>query len=148
MSIDSDIDALKSLGGQFLDWHLIRLSHYNNVKNKSRPIMMTLKFLTKHLDMDAMNIALLRNGSTIWLNEMTTSSQWKKLNSIHYRAQRTCLRDFQNIIPRQEATSRTKRAMKCSNCKMAIDLFLQREHLTRLGLKLQSIAYINERCPG
>jgi len=92
-------------------------------------------------------------GSTVWLNELTTAIQWRKLNSIHYRVQRICLRDFRNKLSRSEVTSRVKRAtplqwMKYSNCKQAIGLLLQREKSTRLGLKLQSQAYINDRCPG
>jgi len=37
--------------------------------------------------------------------------------------------------------------MKYLDCKQAIELFLQQEKSTRLGLKLQSQAYINDRCP-
>jgi len=92
-------------------------------------------------------------GSTVWLNEATTASRWRKLNSIHYWTQRICLEDFRNRHPRQEVTSRTKRAtplqwIKYSNSKMAFNLFHQNEKSTRLGLKLLNKAYIKDRFPG
>jgi len=72
--------------------------HIDTVINKARPTMMKLKFLPKYLDMDAMKKAatshfygMLYYSSTIWPTEMTTSARWRKLNSIHYRAQRVSL---------------------------------------------------------
>jgi len=85
-----------------------------------------------------------------WINYI---SQWRKLNSINYRALWICLKYFCNKINKTEFNAKFKRAkptqsMKFTNAKMAINLILLREKSTRLGIKLQSQLYINDRCPG
>jgi len=135
--------------------------HIAKAIKKARPIMMKLKFLMKYLDRSALKEVATSHFhgmfyyvSTVWLNELTTSTQWRKLNSIHYRVQRICLRDFKNKLSRQDSvTSITERAtplqwMKYSNCKQVVTFFLQRDKSSRLGLKLQSQTYINDRIPG
>jgi len=105
------------------------------------------KVVTSHL------FGLLYYGSQTWLNELTTWSQWKKLNSIHYRALRICIKDFRNKTSKVTIDAMFKRAtpiqwMRYSNAKMAISLTLLKNNSTRLGKKLQSQLYINDRCPG
>jgi len=150
---------IKVLGVQFsndLSWD----HHITNTINKARPTILKLKYLTKYLNTDALKkvatshfYGLFYYGSTVWLNEQTTAQQWQKLNSIHYRVQRVCIRDFRNKKSRLEVNAITQRAtplqwMKYSNCKQAVGLFLQKEKSTRLGIKLQTQSYINDRCPG
>jgi len=92
-------------------------------------------------------------GSQTWLNELTTSVQRRKLYSIHFCALRIWLKDFRNKTSKPLINAKFKRAtpvqwMRYTNSKMAISLVLLREKSNRLGIKLQNLLYINDRCPG
>lgn len=127
---------------------------------KARVILAKLKFLSRFLNADDMAkvvtshlFGFMYYGLQAWLNELTTSAQWRKLNSIHYCALRICLKDFRNKISKSVIDDKFRRAkpsqwMKFTNAKMAINLVLLQEKSTRLGIKLQRQLYINDRCPG
>jgi len=130
------------------------------IASKTRIVLAKLKFLSRYLPPADMAkvvtshlFGLLYYGSQTWLNELTAWSQRKKLNSIHYRALRICIKDFRNKTSRATIDAMFKRAtpikwMHYSNAKMAISLMLLKNNSTRLGKKLQSHLYINDRCPG
>jgi len=105
-----------------------------------------LKVTTSHL------FGMIYYGSPAWLNELTTFTHWKKLNVLHYRALRICLKDFLNKTSKDCLNCELKRAtpllwMKFSSTKLAINLILMGNHTTRLGKKLEGNIYINDRCP-
>jgi len=152
-------EHLKVLGVVFshnLTWD----KQVNNIVTKAKLVLSKLRFLTKFLNKKEMLkvatshlFGMTYYGSQTWLTELTTFNQWKKLNAIHYRALRICLKDFKNKISKAQLNAELKRAtplqwMKFSNTKLAINLALMGDRTTRLGRRLQGCMYINDRCPG
>jgi len=91
-------------------------------------------------------------ASQVWLNELTTSRQWKLINSLHYKALRTVIGDFRNQTSRNVLNRILKRAtpsqwMLYSNAKIAISLFTD-ENGPPLSHKIRNNAYLNNRKPG
>lgn len=125
--------------------------------NKARSTLLKLKFLTKFLNKPSMKKTVTSHfygmvycRSNDRPNKLTTSTQWRKLNSIHYRALRICLKDFRNTILRRDVNTKMFRAtpsqwMRYSNHKQAIKLYLLGDKSSTFGIKMRSHVYINNR---
>jgi len=91
-------------------------------------------------------------ASQVWLNELTTSKQWRILNSLHCKALRCALGEFRNKVPRPNLDSIFGRAtpmkwMCYFNAKLAIVLYNLPDG-PRISKKLKETSYINERTTG
>jgi len=96
---------------------------------------------------------LLHYSAAVWLDELTTSSQWRTLNSLHYRALRVCSKDYFDRIHNTEIDKMFERAMPhewmCYTCaNTSVNLYFQGELGPLLMQKLTTQAYINDRNPG
>jgi len=127
-------NEIKILGIKF-DNHLTWECHFKSLKKKSILIIQKLRFLQKLMTRDQMKqivtshfFGALYYGSQTWLTELTTSSHWKTINSLHYRALRTAVGDFKRQWHRRDLNLVFARAtpnqwMKYSCCKLAINLY-------------------------
>jgi len=148
---------MKALGITFtpdLKWN----KHLNITIGKATRIVNKIKFLRKWIDQDsAMQIVTsqffgtLYYAAPVWLNEGLVEAQWKRLNSIHYRAIRATICDFKKKVPRSVLDIISKRATpkqwsRYVLAKTVIKLFNQNN--TRIGQLLRENSYINDRNPG
>jgi len=151
-------DSMKILGIKFqenMGWD----THFIGLKQKARVVFSKLRYLQKLLDIDAMRkvvtthyFGMIYYASQLWLNELTTSKQWKIINSLHYKALRVSLGDFRNKISKKNLNDIFGRAtpvqwMAYSNAKMAISLH-NFEDGPPLSEILRHAAYRNDRLPG
>jgi len=149
---------MKILGLKFhenLCWDL----HFETVKKKAKIVFSKLKYLRRLIDPESMKRILTTHyfgmvyyASQVWLNELTTSLQWKLINSLHYKALRIVIGDFRNRTPRDDLNKLLKRAtpsqwMLYSNAKIAITLFTD-ENGPQISQKIRNNAYLNNCKPG
>jgi len=149
---------LKILGIKF-DQDLAWDTHMKEVRRKAMLVINKLKFLSKFLSKDSMKkvvtshfYGMIYYSSPVWLTEITSAQNWKILNSLHYRALRTAVRDFAFKWSKEDLNAYFKRAtplkwMKYSCCKMAINLYNLGNDGPPLTSKLKASAYINDRQP-
>jgi len=134
-------------------------AHLSTVKKKACFVISKLKFLSRFVCPALMNrvitshfFGMLYYASTVWMNELTSASQWKMLNSLHYRALRTGVKDYYYNWTKNELNSFFCRAtplqwMKYSCSKLAINLYNDADG-PPMSTVLRSKAYINDRNPG
>jgi len=89
-----------------------------------------LKYLNKLVDLEGMKrivtthfFGMIYYSSQVWLNEQTTSRQWRMIISLHYKALRSAIGDYKNNISKRALDSIFKRAnpyqwMNYSNAKV------------------------------
>jgi len=152
-------NTMKVLGVKFdnaLGWD----AQIKDIKRKSLNVINKLKYLAKFLDKECMKkivtshfFGMVYYASPIWLNETTTAAHWKVLNSLHYRALRTSVRDFKFKWSKDDLNNYFKRAtpqnwLKYACSKLAINLYLLDNTGPPITQKLKTSAYINDRLPG
>lgn len=119
-----------------------------------------LKYLSRFLDINSMKkivtnhfFGLLYYSAAVWMNKFTTWTQWRTLDSLHYRALRVSAKDYYNRISKADINKMFDRAtphkwMRYTNSNIAIKLYLQGELGPPLSQKLTMQAYVNDRNPG
>jgi len=103
------------------------------------------KIVTTHM------FGLVYYAAPVWLSELTSSKSWKILESIHYKALRILVNDYQNTWSRATLYAVLDRAqprqwMEYCNSKTAIQLMTM-EKGPPLATKLISQRYSNDRLP-
>jgi len=97
---------LKVLGVKFesdLGWNI----HIRNVVAKVSFVLKKLRFISRFVETkDMLKIVTYHvfgtmfYGSTVWQNELTKSTHWRIISSIHYRAVRLTIGDNRNKLSR------------------------------------------------
>jgi len=148
--------SIKILGIKF-DEHFTWETHFKSLKKKAMLIINKLKFLEKLMNRDQMKRILTSHffgtiyyGSPVWLTELTSSVHWKAMNSLHYRALRTAVKDNKRLWHRQDLNKAFERAtpiqwMKYSCSKLAINLYNLGEGGPPLSQALINSVYVNDR---
>jgi len=116
-----------------------------------------MKFLSKYMDLNSMKriitshyFGMLYYGSPVWLNELTSSRNWKMLNTLHYKGLRVACRDYRRVLRREILDNMFKRATphkwkNYANAKLALQILSQGSKGPPIYLKLrQNIGY-NDR---
>jgi len=149
---------IKILGIKF-DEHMTWNTHFKQLKKKAILIINKLRYLEKFMDREQMKRIVTSHffgsiyyASPVWLNEISTSVHWRILNSIHYRALRTAVKDHWRLLPKKELNNIFQRAtpsqwMKYSCCKLAIRLYNLGDSGPPMSTLLKNSAYINDRQP-
>jgi len=150
--------TMKVLGIKF-DEHLTWEAQIKDLKRKAMHVINKLKFLSKFINKDIMKrvvtshfFGMIYYASPVWMNETTTATHWKTLNSLHYRALRSSVRDFTFKWSKDDLNNYFKRAtplkwMRYTCCKMAINLYLLNQAGPPMSTRLRRSAYINDRQP-
>jgi len=149
-------NTLKVLGVKFqenLKWD----HHIGNILSKSKSVFAKLRYLSRFLNRDGMKKVVTAHfygmfyySSQIWLNELTSSEQIRKLNSAHYKALRSAIGQIRSKTPRYELDQIFKRAtprqwLNYSNAKLTINLYLLDSNGPPMSVKLRQSAYVNDR---
>jgi len=150
---------IKVLGLVF-DYNLGWKTHMESVKNKSRAVMSKLKFLARHVDTECMKrvvtthfFGMLYYSSPVWWTEISTASDTKTLNSLHYKCLRIASKDHHHRRQKSELNQLFNRATPLqwrnySCAKMAITLMNLGEEGPPMSLRLKHASYKNDRLPG
>jgi len=149
-------EVIKALGVQIsynLDWS----HHVSSMVAKTSHIISKVRFLRRWIDQDsALQIitsqyfGTIYYGVAVWMTPKLQSSQWRRLDSSHYRALRAAIGDYKRKLPKAVLDIIAKRATpkQWSNyvtASTAIKLFNSKE--TRIGEQLRQQCYINDRQP-
>lgn len=155
-SIVKSSKCIKALGVQFcadLSWDC----HVNYSLNRSRHIIPRIRHLRKWLNTDELlklvtsqYFSIVFYCCQVWIGCLT-SSNWRRINSAHYRALRAVYGDYKCKIKRTELDKASRRATPSewanfSTASTVIKLFNSSD--TEIGCFLRESVYINDRQPG
>jgi len=147
---------LKVLGIYFeenLQWK----NHVNTLMSKSKHIIAKMRFISKYVDLQAMKKILTSHffgsmyyGCAVWLNELTTAMEWRKLETLHYKAIRVACKDYRRKKSRNELDTIFNRArprqwMQYITTKTAIQVTTMKAKKPPLAQKIIDNMYYNDR---
>jgi hypothetical protein len=146
------IKALGVIVTDTLDW----TDHVDQVIDRTSHTIRRIRFLSKWLTKDELlqlvtsqYFGIVYYASPVWMGSLKATN-WRRLNTSHYRAIRSALKDFRKRKKRSELDEESKRATPLEWSKYCIAstvIKLYNRSDTRIGELLRTSAYVNDRLP-